>query len=324
MASANTPCPCCGSFATDCVEHFSAKDAASWFCPADRDDDRWQRLATAIEKLWKAPDCQMLTCAECSFLFASPHVAGDEAFYSILHEESGYPAFRWEYGVTLDLLNRIGPAGNLLDIGAGVGDFLRLVPPQWNRYAIESTQKNTAILAASGITACGSLEDYAAVVNGPTNVVTMFQVLEHIADPAPLLAKVRDLLPRDGMFVISTPNSVSQAVKLPVVPQFDAPPNHVSIYSPQALQATLERADFNVIELRNEPPGIGSMKRALAFRMRWKARQNHSSIARWASMTRNQRLRHGLLALAACIDIPYIALNGRIAAMSNNMICFAQ
>lgn len=324
MTLTNTPCPCCGSGATECIDQVSAADAASWFCPADRDHDRWQRLTTAIESLWQRPDCLMLNCRSCSFQFAYPYVAGDEGFYSILHEESGYPPFRWEYGVTQDLISRRGPTGKVLDIGAGLGDFLRLTPPRWNRCAIESTAKNRAILAASGITAYAQLDDYAAATGRRTDVVTMFQVIEHIAAPASLLARVHDVIKPDGLFIVSTPNSLAQTIKKPIVPQFDAPPNHVSIYSPQALQTTLEKAGFEVVELRNEPAGIGSIKRALVFRLRWKARCKHPSVARWASRMNNQRLRHGLLASAACLELPAIAWNARIAALANNMMCVAR
>ena len=87
-----------------------------------------------------------LRCRECGFGFGFPFVGGDEEFYSILHEQRGYPDWRWDYDVALSHALSRYAGGKILDVGAGVGKFLRRLGPAWDRYAVEASDLNRADL----------------------------------------------------------------------------------------------------------------------------------------------------------------------------------
>ena len=107
-------CPACSAACADPpLFRYTAEQAAAHFCPPVREPDRNARLRRCVERLWGGDDCEVLRCRECGFGFGRPFVGGDEEFYSILHEQAGYPAWRWDYDVALDKVIR----GRLYRIG---------------------------------------------------------------------------------------------------------------------------------------------------------------------------------------------------------------
>jgi len=127
-----------------CHKHCDAKplyrytvfQAASHFCPPGRDASRYERLVTCIRRLWKGDECVILRCGNCGFSFGHPFVGGEHEFYRILHEQKGYPTWRWDYDVALAEALMKFPGGKVLDVGAGVGMFLRGLPDSWQPYEV--------------------------------------------------------------------------------------------------------------------------------------------------------------------------------------------
>lgn len=74
------------------------------------------------------------------------------------------------------------------------------------------------------------------------DVVTMFEVVEHLPEVRTLLDLVSGVLRPGGLLVLSTPNS-----KMCWRPPLDFPPHHLSRFAPQSLGALLESAGFVVV-----------------------------------------------------------------------------
>jgi SAM-dependent methyltransferase len=266
----------------------------------------------------------MMHCGACDFLFAFPYVAGDEAFYSILHEQSGYPTSRWEYRVVANYLAANNAIKRVLDVGAGSGAFLSLIGSGFTRFATESTATNRRLLERKGIGTFATFRDFQMRGGDRADIVTMFQVIEHIADARPFLEETRDCLKPGGIVAISTPDAPSQMRKQSLVPEFDVPPNHVSIYSAQSLHALLKQSGFNPEISLNEPPGLDSFKSALVYRLRSRSRQAKASLAKVCSNISNQRLRHIALTGSVLFDVPWLAFNWRLASLSSNLLVVAK
>ena len=115
-------CPACESVQIGApVERYTAEDAATHFCPPWRNADRYERLRQSITKLWGGNTCVIRQCSACGFAFGDPFVGGDEEFYSTLHEQHGYPSWRWDYDLAVREVLAFFPQGRLLEIGAGNG-----------------------------------------------------------------------------------------------------------------------------------------------------------------------------------------------------------
>src|SRR5580765_7648164 len=96
-------CPVCDSpCSDDPIYRYTVSEAAAHFCPRTRNADRNRRLAECIKRLWQGETCVIQRCRQCGFAFGYPFVGGDEEFYSILHEQKGYPAWRWDYDYAVD------------------------------------------------------------------------------------------------------------------------------------------------------------------------------------------------------------------------------
>lgn len=195
-----------------------------------------------IRRLWQRDSCVVLRCTRCGLGFAYPFVAGDAEYYSILHEQRHYPAWRWDYDVAVrDVLSR-WREGWALDIGAGDGAFLARLEAGWRRFACEGSDRTRGELAAKGITVFDDLEEALPRYAGSFRVITLFQVLEHLTGHAALLGRCRELLEPDGVLVVSVPdgNAVSRQERITGCP--DMPPNHVCRWTPESLELVLRNS----------------------------------------------------------------------------------
>jgi 2-polyprenyl-3-methyl-5-hydroxy-6-metoxy-1,4-benzoquinol methylase len=137
----------------------------------------------------------------------------------------------------------------LLDVGCGGGDFLvRMRNRGWRVEGLDIGREQCARVAeATGaVVHVGTLPG-AAVEPAAYDLVTFWQVLEHLHDPVATLRAARELLRPGGSIVASTPNFGSWSRQ-----RFGAtwvgldPPRHLIHYTPETLQAVFEAAGFRV------------------------------------------------------------------------------
>lgn len=105
----------------------------------------------------------------------------------------------------VNLLNQLHPAkGNLLDIGAGTGDFLVLAKSNgWSITGIEPSDKAKTIATKKGVTFAQSTEDLPA---HSFDIITMWHVLEHVPNLEKQIQELKRLLKPDGTIIIAVPN----------------------------------------------------------------------------------------------------------------------
>ena len=94
--------------------------------------------------------------------------------------------------------------GNLLDIGAGTGDFL-LVAKQngWNAIGIEPSEKAKAIAQQKGVELKSNLSEFQ---DHSFDLITMWHVLEHVPNLENQIKELQRLLKPNGSIVIAVPN----------------------------------------------------------------------------------------------------------------------
>ena len=94
--------------------------------------------------------------------------------------------------------------GQLLDIGAGTGDFLLEAKNQnWKITGIEPNDKAKTIALSKGVSFTESLE---ALENHSFDVITMWHVLEHVPDLKKQIQELKRLLKPNGTIIIAVPN----------------------------------------------------------------------------------------------------------------------
>ncbi len=82
-------------------------------------------------------------------------------------------------------------------------------------------------------------------------MVTMIEVLEHVADPVRLLRDPARWLRPGGLLYVTTPNVRSLSCRI-LKQSWSVVPQYLILWTPRALRVALARAGFNTSRLRAE------------------------------------------------------------------------
>ena len=97
--------------------------------------------------------------------------------------------------------------GRILDIGCGQGDFLFSAKKYgWNAYGSEYSDAAIKLCAGRGLEVIKEPISELSFGNEKFDVITSFEVIEHIQTPNHLFETVKTLLNPGGLFYLTTPN----------------------------------------------------------------------------------------------------------------------
>lgn len=167
--------------------------------------------------LWSAtPDFEVLRCRDCSGTFINEIVDGGARF-SISDTEDPDPSHVLKAAhdfvrVSSKLVNLEGTepvSRSLLDIGCGAGCFLREVKQAgWHETGIEPSPSLVSYARDKyGLNVThGSIEAPTKFPDGSFDVITMFGVIEHLAEPCSATVECARLLRPRGILILQTPS----------------------------------------------------------------------------------------------------------------------
>ncbi|MBU2575021.1 MAG: class I SAM-dependent methyltransferase [Elusimicrobia bacterium] len=144
------------------------------------------------------------------------------------------------------------PPGALLDLGCGTGGFLKVMARGgWKAQGIEKSDKIKKYSTEENKIYCADLLDM-KFDGGSFDVITLWQVLEHLSDPKKYLAEINRLLKEDGILVVSVPNIGSMQAKFGANKWFHLDvPRHIWHFTPETVSELLRRAGFRVKEIKH-------------------------------------------------------------------------
>lgn len=234
-------CPGCGN-----------EDAQDWLQSPDRFNGR--------SKLY-----QLVRCSKCSLVFLkNPPLPSEMAqhygsdYDGIIGRGSASAGY-WQ--PRKDVIAHYKQGGALLDLGCSSGSFLESIKgSRWQLSGIElSPDAAKAAEARSGAKIfVGDILE-ADFPPESFDVITCFDVLEHVYEPRSVLAKVREWLKPDGIFYLLVPNIDSAAVRIFRSYWYGLElPRHLTHFSPDPLKelaamvglrvATLSESSFPAVE----------------------------------------------------------------------------
>lgn len=205
----------------------------------------------------------LVRCCNCGHVYQNPrptqadigqyYPATYQPFWrSIDEEESGWKRSlrHWQWRARCLQVARLLPGGSLLDVGSGTGVFLnemrrygswQLSGVELSQHAAEYARRKFDLQVFSG-----QVED-APWPPGAFNVVTLWDVLEHLPNPRAALSRVRALLAQDGYLVFSVPNASSIDARLfgRYWIGLDAP-RHMSVFNLHILRRLLGETGFTI------------------------------------------------------------------------------
>jgi len=137
--------------------------------------------------------------------------------------------------------------GNILDIGAGTGDFLKAAQKSgWKIHGVEPNEKARKVAENKNISLNKDSEKFH---EGQFEVITLWHVLEHIPDLKNQIAELERLLKKDGVLIIAVPNFKSHDAKY--YKEFWAAydvPRHLWHFSKNAIEILFGAAGFELIK----------------------------------------------------------------------------
>jgi SAM-dependent methyltransferase len=145
-------------------------------------------------------------------------------------------------------LRTLVPGGRLLDLGCAAGFFLLAASEYYDVAGVEvsayASQHARDELGLRVYT--GEIFD-APLADAEFDVVTMWDVVEHLADPARVLAEVARVTRPGGLLVLTTGN-VEGPLAHRDLERWDlmCPPAHLQFFSPATLERLLNRAGFQI------------------------------------------------------------------------------
>ncbi|MDQ3048356.1 MAG: class I SAM-dependent methyltransferase [Bacteroidota bacterium] len=194
----------------------------------------------SLKDLEKYKNAFLTRCTNCRFVFSRRIPTTTE----LIEHYKGYPRNTdispitiKRYHELLDSFELYRTSGNLLDIGCGDAYFLEEAKKRnWNVYGTEFTDDAVKIGMKKGITIHKGVLNPADYGDTKFDVITSFEVIEHINNPIIELDNIISILNKKGIFYFTTPNfnSLSRFMlkdKWNVIEY----PEHLSYYTPQTI-----------------------------------------------------------------------------------------
>jgi SAM-dependent methyltransferase len=222
----------------------SARPAAATItqaCPACRE-------ATTHAFLYRRNGCDIWQCRSCGLGRTEAKGFDPQAYYTgdyfSGHRDDGYsdyraaePVLRREFARSVEFVHGYRPAGRLLDLGCAYGFFLQEAQRHFEVAGIELAEDAAAYCRGSGLNVFSGVADEANMARiGKVDVITLFDVIEHLPDPRATLALCDRFLEPGGIIVITTGDFASPFARLAGAKwRLMTPPQHLWFFTPESL-----------------------------------------------------------------------------------------
>ncbi|MDR2140600.1 MAG: class I SAM-dependent methyltransferase [Deltaproteobacteria bacterium] len=216
-------------------------------------------------------------CQECELIYVSLILREDiliqywreeMAWKNILKSQPQLDMDILKFGYGLDLASiYLNGSRDLLDIGAGNGDFVLLAQERdWRAVAMELNLESAAQLEKSGIQVIVKPLELVDIAPGSFSLVTMWEVLEHLTEPKNILYEARRILHDEGLLLILVPNAGSLVTRL-LHERSDTfgGHSHLNHFNPSSLRKILETMGFEILEMETVITELGAINNHLGF-----------------------------------------------------------
>jgi 2-polyprenyl-3-methyl-5-hydroxy-6-metoxy-1,4-benzoquinol methylase len=208
------------------------------------------------------PDILVLKCEKCGLVFLDSQEQATEELYEsfggAVVENYDYEA--WKKRTWADDERRANRMNqmlssfenvDILDFGCGNGGFLRELKRQssqkYHCCGVEFKKIARDYMNQEGIPCHRLLSDY----KQQFDVITMFHVIEHLAEPVEMLQEMKPYLKDKGMIIIETPNAddvLLSRYQCEAFADYTYWSEHLYTYTSETLAQTVEKAGYEIVD----------------------------------------------------------------------------
>jgi 2-polyprenyl-3-methyl-5-hydroxy-6-metoxy-1,4-benzoquinol methylase len=232
-----------GFFDQDPLRAFLARDPWGESPLPYLDGQRWTYVrcqacqqafhAKVLTDEWNAINFSRWMSAEAIAEFERQHVGPDGKFDRAAHYV--------KHVLQMASLIRARPL-RVLDFGCGNGEFLAIC----HQFGFEAVgvDRSTARRDKAGFDVLASIDE----LTGQFHAITLFEVLEHLTDPAGILRMLKGHLAPGGILVLETPDCTG-VTGIRSVHDYECihPLQHINGFTPSTLRSIAERLGFEAI-----------------------------------------------------------------------------
>lgn len=205
------------------------------------------RYKTA-ENGWPA-SLKLFECGQCGLLYLDHEIPRDalvDSYEELPSDAWDDVAQRRDFELARREIHRCHARGRVLDIGCFRGDFLRSLPPEFERFGIEPShaakaeaeRRNIRILGQS-VESCELEEKFDAIV--------LMDVIEHLDAPTDVLAKISRWLAPGGLLIVSTGNTDAAPWRLMRLNYWYYIPQHIRFFNRRWFKWIADRLNLKLV-----------------------------------------------------------------------------
>lgn len=210
----------------------------------------------------------LVKCRSCGFVFMEKIPTTDELHhfysnYSYASESTLSPVTKESYNLLLDQFEPFRKTNKILDVGCGRGWFLIEAKKRgWDVYGTEFSEKAIEVCEASGLKMNkGKLEKNTFTLE-QFDIITSFEVIEHINDPLEEISNIHSYLRKGGLFYCTTPN-FNAYLRYYLKENYNniiVYPEHLSYYTRATLKKLMKKYNFRTKKILTTGVSISSVK----------------------------------------------------------------
>lgn len=246
--ASHTPCPLCGWSVAVTISQASYAEIWSHL------QSEWGALISGCvkEEHMLQPLVKLWACSNCQLQYFSPAISGNSQFYSEITSSCPhyYTEQKWEFDYVKSFLK---PEYNVLDVACGKGAFLRSI--------IDSVETVTGIDTNPDVMNGEnpkklriynqSVENFAIEHSERFDLVSAFQVIEHLASVLPFVLAAYRCVKPGGLLVLSVPNRARRRDLS--FGSLDYPPHHMSRWAEGQLARISMALGGELVSLAKQP-----------------------------------------------------------------------
>jgi SAM-dependent methyltransferase len=198
---------------------------------------------------FKVNGCEIWQCERCGLGRAETSTFDPKSYYTVDYFSGrcgdGYsdyrgaePVLRREFARSIDFVRRFIPSGRLLDLGCAYGFFLKEARCHFEVFGIELAEHAAASCREAGLNVLSGVANESNMERiGEVDVITMFDVIEHLPEPREVLALCYRYLKPGGIIVITTGDFASMAARWAGAKwRLMTPPQHLWYFTKESLR----------------------------------------------------------------------------------------